>query len=78
MSSQAFAHAFYHANPGPLTHPDSAYVLAFSMIMLNTDLHSTKIAPENKMSLPSFYRQNEGINGGTDLPQVHWYIDSYR
>eukprot|EP00962_Isochrysis_galbana_P020394 scaffold5945_cov82-Isochrysis_galbana.AAC.2 len=66
---EAFAHAFYSANPGPLAHPDAAYVLAFSMIMLNTDLHSTKIAAENKMSLASFYRQNEGINGGTDLPQ---------
>ena len=65
---EALAHAFHRANPGPFAHPDATYVLAFSIIMLNTDLHSSKIAVEKKMSLESFCRQAEGINGTTDLP----------
>jgi len=28
LSLQAFAHTFYHANPRPLTHPESVYVLS--------------------------------------------------
>ena len=43
--------------------------MGFSIIMLNTDLHNPNIKPERKMSLPSFYRQCEGVNGGEDLPK---------
>jgi brefeldin A-inhibited guanine nucleotide-exchange protein len=52
--TQAFANA------------DTAYVLAYSIIMLNTDAHSPKIA--KKMTLAEFIRNNRGINDGADLP----------
>ena len=39
---EAFASAYYSDAPGPFTHPDGAYVLAFSIIMLNTDRHSAQ------------------------------------
>ena len=45
---------------------DTAYVLAYSIIMLNTDAHSPKIA--KKMTLAEFLRNNRGINDGADLP----------
>lgn len=46
---------------------DTAYTLSFSVIMLNTDLHSPMI--KNKMTLEEFLRNNRGINGdGGDLP----------
>ena len=39
---EAFASAYYSDAPGPFTHPDGAYVLAFSIIMLNTDRRSAQ------------------------------------
>lgn len=34
---EVFAHAFYAANRGPFADADCAHVLAFSILMLNTD-----------------------------------------
>jgi len=45
-----------------------AYVLSYSIIMLNTDLHNPQVA--NKMTLEQWFRNNRGIGiGGADLPQ---------
>ena len=35
--------------------------------MLNTDLHNQAIAPEKKMTLDQFVRNNRGINQGQDV-----------
>lgn len=62
----------YHAqvgSAGPLADADAAYVLAFSIIMLNTDLHSDHIA--KKMTVEEFVRNNRGINDGKDLPEEY-------
>jgi brefeldin A-resistance guanine nucleotide exchange factor 1 len=48
---------------------DAVYVLSFSTIMLNTDLHNPTIKSENRMTLVQFIRNNRGINGGDDLPE---------
>lgn len=48
---------------------DCCYVLAFSLIMLQTDLHSTQI--KNKMTVDEFVSNNRGINGGADLPKPY-------
>eukprot|EP00727_Mastigamoeba_balamuthi_P013098 m51a1_g8410 putative ankyrin repeat-containing protein (342) ;mRNA; f:269878-276041 len=48
---------------------DTAYVLAFSVIMLNTDLHSPRIAAKSKMTKAEFVRNNRGVDGGADVPQ---------
>lgn len=47
---------------------DAIYVLSFSTIMLNTDLHNPTIKEENRMTCQQFLRNNRGINGGDDLP----------
>ena len=47
---------------------DAIYVLAFSTIMLNTDLHNPTIKEEQRMTKEQFVRNNRGINGGDDLP----------
>lgn len=51
---------------------DVAYLLSFSIIMLNTDLHNPNIKEEKKMSLPAFHRNNknygEEVSKGQDLP----------
>jgi Sec7-like guanine-nucleotide exchange factor len=41
-----------------------AYVLSFSILMLNTDLHNPSVARKEKMTLDEFIRNNRGINDG--------------
>ncbi|CAN0123497.1 unnamed protein product, partial [Ectocarpus sp. 13 AM-2016] len=57
---------------GMLASADVAYLLSFSVIMLNTDLHNPNIRPEKRMSCGAFVRNNENyggdISGGRDLP----------
>jgi brefeldin A-resistance guanine nucleotide exchange factor 1 len=47
---------------------DSVFVLAFSTIMLNTDLHNPTIKDDRRMTLEQFKLNNRGINEGEDLP----------
>ena len=46
---------------------DAVYVLAFSAIMLATDLHSTAI--KKKMTKENYINMNRGINDNKDLPR---------
>ncbi|OWZ22496.1 hypothetical protein PHMEG_0002780 [Phytophthora megakarya] len=68
---EAFSKQFYiqAGSSGPLADADAAFVLAFSIIMLNTDLHSDHIA--KKMTVEEFIRNNRGINAGQDLPTAY-------
>jgi brefeldin A-inhibited guanine nucleotide-exchange protein len=45
---------------------DTGYVLAYSIIMLNTDAHNPMV--KNKMTKEGFQKNNRGINDGADLP----------
>ena len=49
---EAFAgHLFEHLGPGkPFANADAAFILAFSTIMLNTDLHNPQIPQNKKMT----------------------------
>lgn len=47
--------------------PDTAYVLAYSTILLNTDAHSPQV--KNRMVKVDFFKNNRGINDGRDLPE---------
>ena len=49
---------------------DAVFVLAFSTIMLNTDLHNPNIKNKRKMTRQQFIRNNRGINKGEDLPEA--------
>ena len=42
-------------------------MLAFSLIMLNTDLHNPNV--KHRMTKAEFIRNNRGINNGSDLPE---------
>jgi brefeldin A-inhibited guanine nucleotide-exchange protein len=45
---------------------DAAYVLAYSVILLNTDAHNAQI--KKRMTKADFQKNNRGINDGNDLP----------
>lgn len=61
-----FAERYVMGNPNAFANADTAYVLAYSVILLNTDLHSSKIA--KRMSKEEFIKNNAGINDNADLP----------
>nr|CAB3449191.1 unnamed protein product [Digitaria exilis] len=58
-----------HAYADALNFEDTAYVLAYSVIMLNTDAHNTMV--KDKMSKTDFIRNNRGIDDGKDLPEAY-------
>lgn len=49
---------------------DAAYVLSYSVVMLNTDQHNDSI--RKKMVLDDFVKNCRGINDGGDLPK--WFL----
>lgn len=64
---QVFGQRYFDQMPeAGLVNADSAYVLAFSVIMLNTDLHNTQ--NKKKMSLEDFARINRSTNDGKPMP----------
>lgn len=64
-----FANRYVMGNPTAFANADTAYVLAYSVIMLNTDLHSSKIA--KRMTKEDFIKNNRGINDSADLPDEY-------
>eukprot|EP00931_Biecheleriopsis_adriatica_P049820 TRINITY_DN28828_c0_g2_i1.p1 TRINITY_DN28828_c0_g2~~TRINITY_DN28828_c0_g2_i1.p1 ORF type:complete len:1127 (+),score=284.80 TRINITY_DN28828_c0_g2_i1:887-4267(+) len=50
-----------------MSNSDTIFVLAFSIIMLNTDLHNPGV--KKKMSIEEFVRNNRGIDSGKDMPE---------
>lgn len=70
---EAFAgKLFEHLGPNrPFKSADSAFILAFSTIMLNTDLHNPGIPQNKKMTKEEFLRNNRGINDGEDIPKEY-------
>ncbi|CAK9112528.1 Brefeldin A-inhibited guanine nucleotide-exchange protein 1 (Brefeldin A-inhibited GEP 1) (ADP-ribosylation factor guanine nucleotide-exchange factor 1) (p200 ARF guanine nucleotide exchange factor) (p200 ARF-GEP1) [Durusdinium trenchii] len=64
---EKFAARYFEDNPQSFPSADTAFVLAFSVIMLNTDLHNPNIIPEKKMTKAGFLNNNRGIAGGRDL-----------
>ena len=64
---EAFAEQFHSNNPTAATNPDTIFILSFSTIMLNTDLHNDGV--KNKMTIEEFVRNNRGIDDGKDLPK---------
>ena len=63
---EAFAAAYCKQNPGIFEEQDTCFILAFSIIMLNTALHNPNA--NINISCEQFLNQNRGINSGKDLP----------
>lgn len=62
-----FAERYVTQNPNAFANADTAYVLAYSVIMLNTDQHSSKLKGR-RMTKEDFIKNNRGINDNQDLP----------
>ena len=61
-----FAEKYCAGNPNAFANADTAYVLGYSVIMLNTDQHSSQV--KKRMTIEDFIKNNRGINDGQSLP----------
>ncbi|XP_050105012.1 brefeldin A-inhibited guanine nucleotide-exchange protein 1-like isoform X3 [Malus sylvestris] len=66
---EKFAERYCKCSPNSFTSADTAYVLAYSVIMLNTDAHNNMV--KDKMTKADFIRNNRGIDDGKDLPEEY-------
>ncbi|CCW66530.1 unnamed protein product [Phytomonas sp. Hart1] len=62
---ELFAAHYCKQNPDQFYSAESAFILSYSICMLNTDAHSPHI--KNKMTKEGFIKNNRGIDGGRDL-----------
>ncbi|KAJ4813394.1 Brefeldin A-inhibited guanine nucleotide-exchange protein 5 [Rhynchospora pubera] len=64
---EKFAERYCADNPGLFNNADTAYVLAYSVIMLNTDAHNPMVWP--KMSKADFVRMNTVSDAEENAPK---------
>lgn len=64
---EAFSERYYEQSSGILADKDAAFLLSYSLIMLNTDQHNVQV--KKKMTEEDFIRNNRLINSGKDLPR---------
>jgi len=65
---EIFASHYLECNPdGVLDNTDTAYILSYSIIMLQTSLHNPSV--KDKPDVNRFISMNRGIFKGGDLPK---------
>ncbi|XP_052282699.1 IQ motif and SEC7 domain-containing protein 2-like isoform X2 [Dreissena polymorpha] len=67
---EVFAERYTQCNPDQVknfTNPDTVLLLAFAIIMLNTDLHNASIKAERKMKQEDFVKNLRGIDDDDDV-----------
>jgi rhodanese-related sulfurtransferase len=70
---EKFAERYTEQNKDVFPSADVAFILAFSIIMLNTDLHNPAIKEDRRMTRDGFIRNNRGICDGQNLPDELLY-----
>lgn len=65
---EAFAIAFHTSNSTIFRGVDTAHILAFSTLMLNTDAHNPSIPKTQRMTKADFIRNHRGMDAGCDIP----------
>ena len=64
---EKFAERYYLQNQDTFASADMAFILAFSTIMLQTNLHNPAIREDKRMTKEQFIRQNKGISSDGEL-----------
>nr|XP_045583689.1 IQ motif and SEC7 domain-containing protein 1-like isoform X4 [Procambarus clarkii] len=67
---QVFAQRYCQCNRdivAKLRDPETIFVLAFAIIMLNTDLHTASMKQEKRMKIDDFVKNLRGIDDGYDI-----------
>uniref|UniRef100_A0A8D0D5A3 IQ motif and Sec7 domain ArfGEF 2 n=1 Tax=Sander lucioperca TaxID=283035 RepID=A0A8D0D5A3_SANLU len=69
---EAFSQRYCVCNPTLIRqfqNPDTIFILAFAIILLNTDMYSPNIKAERKMKLEDFIKNLRGVDNGQDIPR---------
>lgn len=64
---EKFAERYYIQHSDEFASADMAFILAFSTIMLQTNLHNPAIRDDKRMTKEQFIRQNKGISSDGEL-----------
>ncbi|XP_038637948.1 IQ motif and SEC7 domain-containing protein 1-like [Scyliorhinus canicula] len=69
---ESFSQRYCICNPAlvrQFRNPDTIFILAFAIILLNTDMYSPNVKPERKMKLDDFIKNLRGVDNGEDIPR---------
>ncbi|KAI7908041.1 uncharacterized protein BX663DRAFT_492785 [Cokeromyces recurvatus] len=69
--TESFAATYFETGPKEIASVEAAEVLAYSVIMLNTDQHSPQIRRQSRMSLEQYIRNVSGVNNKKDFPKEY-------
>ncbi|GAA5978631.1 hypothetical protein JCM5350_002459 [Sporobolomyces pararoseus] len=63
--TETFAEVYFATKPAEINSQDATYVLSYSVIMLNTDLHNPQV--RKRMDLQAYSRNLRGVNENADF-----------
>lgn len=63
--TETFAEVYFATGPPDINSQDATYVLAYSVIMLNTDLHNPQV--RKRMDITAYSRNLRGVNENADF-----------
>ncbi|KAH9030672.1 Sec7-like domain is implicated in guanine nucleotide exchange function [Lactarius pseudohatsudake] len=63
--TETYAEIYFASQPAEIKSQDAVYVLAYSVIMLNTDLHNPQV--RKRMTIEDYQRNLRGVNDGSDF-----------
>ncbi|GAA6005362.1 hypothetical protein JCM11491_002672 [Sporobolomyces phaffii] len=63
--TETFAEVYFATQPPEINSQDATYVLSYSVIMLNTDLHNPQV--RKRMDLQAYSRNLRGVNENADF-----------
>ncbi|XP_039527270.1 IQ motif and Sec7 domain ArfGEF 1a isoform X1 [Pimephales promelas] len=69
---EAYSQRYCICNPDVVRqfrNPDTIFILAFAIILLNTDMYSPNVKLERKMKLEDFVKNLRGVDDGEDIPR---------
>ncbi|KAI8385758.1 hypothetical protein BD560DRAFT_321873 [Blakeslea trispora] len=67
--TESFAATFFEYGPKEISTIEAAEVLAYSVIMLNTDQHNPQVRRQSRMSPEQYIRNVSGVNNKGDFPR---------
>jgi len=70
---EVFSHRYCHCNRdvvARLRNLDTVFILAFAIIMLNTDLHTPNMKPEHRMKMNDFIKNLRGVDNCEDIDRI--------
>jgi len=67
--TETFAKIYFASKPAGIKSEDAVYVLSYSVIMLNTDLHNPQ--NKNRMTVEQYRRNLRGVNDNSDFEEEY-------